>query len=160
MGSTPADSAFPALDRRTIFPDLSVALDALSTNRFTCLEKINFEFCICIYSNLCYRVFIPVVEKVLQAGSSLRHWPPGTDSSTVRAVFFFQAPFVVPTFLQVPFQLPTPRPCPPIPYSLPFPYLHLLRRLPGNILLSAETLNIARFRVHEVPALEVQSQIH
>jgi hypothetical protein len=66
----------------------------------------------------------------------------------------------VPTFLQVPFQLPTPRPCPPIPYSLPFPYLHLLRRLPGNILLSAETLNIARFRVHEVPALEVQSQIH
>ena len=53
--------------------------------------KINSDFCTCILLNLCYRVFIPVVEvvaSILWAGSSLRHWPPGTDSSNVRAVFF------------------------------------------------------------------------
>jgi hypothetical protein len=55
-------------------------LDALLKNEFTRTRKINFEFCICIFLDLCYRVFIPVVEVILQAGSSLRHWPPGTNS--------------------------------------------------------------------------------
>ena len=70
------------------------ALDALLKGLFTGSQKINLEFCICNSSNLCYRVFIPVVEIVLQAGSSLRHWPPGTNSKTVRAAFFFWALFL------------------------------------------------------------------
>jgi hypothetical protein len=44
----------------------------------------NFDFCICIRVNLCYGVYIPVEEGVehaaSDAGSSLRHWPPGTNS--------------------------------------------------------------------------------
>ena len=46
------------------------------------LHKI-FIFCICITLNLCYAVFIPAAEMVKTAsasGSSLRHWPPGTNS--------------------------------------------------------------------------------
>lgn len=65
-------------------------------NRFLNLGKPskspkNFEFCICIHRYLCYRVVIPVEREAQRhpsAGSSLRHWPPGTDSSNVRAVFF------------------------------------------------------------------------
>src|ERR1700690_467591 len=52
----------------------------------------NFDFCICFLVNLCYGVYIPVEETAEMppppAGSSLRHWPPGTNSLTVRAVFF------------------------------------------------------------------------
>jgi hypothetical protein len=51
------------------------------------------------------------VEKVLQAGSSLRHWPPGTNSLTVRAVFFSRR-------LQLLTQAPGPRFLLPVPYSL------------------------------------------
>jgi hypothetical protein len=52
----------------------------------------NLNFCICFPDDLCYRGFIPVVRAADLAaspdGSSLRHWPPGTNSLTVRAVFF------------------------------------------------------------------------
>jgi hypothetical protein len=55
-------------------------------------NKNNFNFCICFLWNLCYGVYIPVDEVAalvaLLAGSKLRHWPPGTNSKTVRAVFF------------------------------------------------------------------------
>jgi hypothetical protein len=44
----------------------------------------NFDFCICFQVNLCYRVFIPAVTvadlAASHSGSSLRHWPPGTNS--------------------------------------------------------------------------------
>ena len=46
-------------------------------------QKKNFDFCICILPNLCYAVFIPLEERFtpsLSVGSSLRHWPPGTNS--------------------------------------------------------------------------------
>jgi hypothetical protein len=56
-------------------------------------NKNNFNFCICFLWNLCYGVYIPVDEVAalvaLLAGSKLRHWPPGTNSKTVRAAFFF-----------------------------------------------------------------------
>ncbi len=35
-----------------------------------------------------FRIYAIVYLFRLKAGSSLRHWPPGTDSSKVRAVFF------------------------------------------------------------------------
>jgi hypothetical protein len=80
MQSITTDFARSASQCPAISPFSKKLLDAVRQNWFTNPQKINFEFCICIYSYLCYRVFIPVVEKVLQAGSSLRHWPPGTNS--------------------------------------------------------------------------------
>jgi hypothetical protein len=66
--------------------------------------EVNFEFCICILPNLCYRVFIPVVRRLKPppAGSSLRHWPPGTNSFNVRAVFFCAGDFPVPQIRTLP----------------------------------------------------------
>jgi hypothetical protein len=55
-------------------------------------HKNNFDFCICFLLHLCYGVYIPVDEvarvAAFLAGSKLRHWPPGTNSKTVRAAFF------------------------------------------------------------------------
>jgi hypothetical protein len=54
----------------------------------------NLDFRICFLPNLCYGVYIPVDEvaeiATFHAGSKLRHWPPGTNSMTVRAVFFLR----------------------------------------------------------------------
>jgi hypothetical protein len=66
-------------------------LDAIPEKTITMWPENKFYILYCIFSNLCYGVYIPVMEVILQAGSSLRHWPPGTSSSTVRAVFFFWA---------------------------------------------------------------------
>ena len=56
-------------------------------------RNIYFDFCICILLNLCYGVYIPVMEKASRlsgAGSKLRHWPPGTNSSKF-VPFFLRA---------------------------------------------------------------------
>jgi hypothetical protein len=48
------------------------------------LNLKNFDYCICFLLNLCYGVYIPVEEAAefaaTEAGSGLRHWPPGTNS--------------------------------------------------------------------------------
>jgi len=69
-------AAYPGSDRRIL---------GASEFRNDCRERLHkiFIFCICITLNLCYAVFIPAAEMVKTAstsGSSLRHWPPGTNS--------------------------------------------------------------------------------
>jgi hypothetical protein len=69
----------------------------LADSPFICQKRLkfaknNFDYCICFHLNLCYGVYIPVMEAAKfapsPAGISLRHWPPGTNSLTVRAAFF------------------------------------------------------------------------
>jgi hypothetical protein len=70
---------------------LRCALDAKMLKWFTSKESKNILFFVFAFSRIYANLYLFQPgrrPKAPSTGSKLRHWPPGTNSSTVRAVFF------------------------------------------------------------------------